>query len=307
MLKRFDETVATHVWEGTLLDPPPPSISLTISVFLPCTHLMLSTPTYKLAFDDYEPDWTAPQNQPPKLYRSSSTRSWGVTSIGRGFDWDEEKNDTVNLNEASNTSGRLHNRYKPSDARKQPPFPSPSPIITLSPKQMSFPFPVTDSRSQPHSRAASPTSARSIRSGAASPVPGSPRPRRRSSQQRVSLVAGRVSIAPVEPPSPPPLLPQSLRRTPSSGSVLSTAASTRAPSPSPDFQSYLGGRSITEFEIEGEVGRGAYGLVKRGREIMADGSLGVSRQPRLAWCHSPIPPYLAPRHHKTSHQVTHSG
>ncbi|KAH6917338.1 CAMK/CAMKL/PASK protein kinase [Coprinopsis sp. MPI-PUGE-AT-0042] len=238
---------------------------------------MLSTPTYKLAFDDYEPDWTAVPTQPPKLYRSASTRSWGVTSIGRGFDWDEEKNDTVNLDElsASNTSGRLHNRYKPSDphARKQPPFPSPSPIITLSPKQMAFPFPSTDSRSQPHSRAASPTSAR-LRSGAASPVPSSPRARRRSSQQRVSLIAGRVSIAPVEPPSPPPLLPQSLRRTPSSGSVLSTAASTRAPSPVSDFQSYLGGRSITEFEIEGEIGRGAYGLVKRGREIMADGSLG---------------------------------
>jgi protein-serine/threonine kinase len=274
MLKRIDVWPRTCGRGPYFIHQPVPCSDQYL--FLPRTHLMLSTPTYKLAFDDYEPDWSPVQTQPPKLYRSSSTRSWGVTSIGRGFDWDEEKNDTVNLNEAAPT-GRLHNRYKPSDARKQPPFPSPSPIITLSPKQMAFPFPVADSRSQPHSRAASPTSARSLRSGAASPVvPASPRPRRRSSQQRVSLIAGRVSIAPVEPPSPPPLLPQSLRRTPSSGSVLSTAASTRAPSPSSDFQSYLGGRSITEFEIEGEVGRGAYGLVKRGREIMADGSLGVS-------------------------------
>ena len=237
---------------------------------------MLSTPGYKLAFDDYEPDWSPVQTQPPKLFRSSSTKSWGVTSIGRGFDWDEEKNDTVNLNEAppssSSSSGRLHNRYKPAESfTRKSPFPSPSPIVTLSPKQMAYPFPVSDPKSQPHSRAASPSIAR-FRSAAGSPVPASPRPRRRSSQQRVSLIAGRVSIAPIDPPSPPPILPQSLRRTPSSGSVLSTAASTRAPSPSSD--SIIGGRSISEYEIEGEVGRGAYGLVKRGREILADGSLG---------------------------------
>ncbi|KAF8898691.1 kinase-like domain-containing protein [Infundibulicybe gibba] len=104
--------------------------------------------------------------------------------------------------------------------------------------------------------------------------PSSPRPRRRSSQQRVSLVAGRVLIAPIEPPSPPPILPQSLQRANSNSSLLSVALSTRAPSPAPETESFLGERSISEFAIEGEIGRGAYGLVKRGREIHADGTLG---------------------------------
>ncbi|KAF8912708.1 kinase-like domain-containing protein, partial [Gymnopilus junonius] len=104
--------------------------------------------------------------------------------------------------------------------------------------------------------------------------PSSPRPRRRSSQQRVSLIAGRVSIAPIEPPpSPPTMLSESLRRTPSSGSVLSSV-STRAPTPSAESQPFLGGRNISEYLIEGEIGRGAYGLVKRAREFLPDGSVG---------------------------------
>ncbi|KAF7347788.1 hypothetical protein MVEN_01536300 [Mycena venus] len=37
---------------------------------------------------------------------------------------------------------------------------------------------------------------------------------------------------------------------------------------------FLGGRDISEFVIEGEIGRGAYGLVKRARETCKDGSLG---------------------------------
>ncbi|EKM83841.1 hypothetical protein AGABI1DRAFT_110440 [Agaricus bisporus var. burnettii JB137-S8] len=103
--------------------------------------------------------------------------------------------------------------------------------------------------------------------------PSLPRPRRRSSQQRVSLIAGRVSIAPIEPPASPPMLTRSLKRAGSNSSLLSTSASTRAPSPSEE-RTFLGERSISEFLIEGEIGRGAYGLVKRGREIYADGSLG---------------------------------
>ncbi|KAG5648033.1 hypothetical protein DXG03_007068 [Asterophora parasitica] len=96
----------------------------------------------------------------------------------------------------------------------------------------------------------------------------------RSSRQRVSLIAGRVSIAPIEPPSP--VLPHSIRRSDSSGSILSVTPSTRAPSPTAekDKGSFLGGRSISDFVIDGEIGRGAYGLVKRAREIHADGSLG---------------------------------
>jgi hypothetical protein len=56
--------------------------------------------------------------------------------------------------------------------------------------------------------------------------------------------------------------------------VLS-AASTRPPSPTSEGQSFLGGRNISDYEIEGEIGRGAYGLVKRAREVLEDGSLGV--------------------------------
>ena len=98
--------------------------------------------------------------------------------------------------------------------------------------------------------------------------------RRRSSQQRVSLVAGRVSIAPVEPPSPYPTGPQKLVRTNSAASYLSVASSTGPPTPGEKPRS-VADRSIAEFVIEREIGRGAYGLVKRAREMMDDGSLGV--------------------------------
>jgi len=70
------------------------------------------------------------------------------------------------------------------------------------------------------------------------------------------------------------MLSENLRRTPSSGSILNYAESARAPTPSSEPQSFLGGRTISEYVIEGEMGRGAYGLVKRAREILSDGSLG---------------------------------
>ena len=38
---------------------------------------------------------------------------------------------------------------------------------------------------------------------------------------------------------------------------------------------FIGERNISEFVIEKEIGRGAYGLVKLAREIKGDGSLGV--------------------------------
>ena len=90
--------------------------------------------------------------------------------------------------------------------------------------------------------------------------PSTPRPRRRSSQQRVSLIAGRVSIAPLESPV--------LHRADSASSFLSVA-STRPPSPTKS--SFLGDHSISDYEIEADIGRGAYGLVKRAREIGKDG------------------------------------
>lgn len=90
-------------------------------------------------------------------------------------------------------------------------------------------------------------------------TPDSPRKRRRSSQKRVSLVAGRVLI---DPPSP-------ITRSHSNASVVST----RPPSPSRQ-QSFLGDRSITDFQILHELGRGAYGLVNRAAEKLQDGSTG---------------------------------
>lgn len=244
-----------------------------------------TTSTLEFVFDDS--DWTPPLQPQKLLYRSPSVRSWGVTSIGRGFDWDEDANDSVNIEEEANKRENAHksraSKFDPHVRKhhhpqhdKSPVIPCTSPSIVPTSSSQSNLYFMSQPNSAANSRAGSPNplgSPGAYRTPpSASPTP-STRSRRRSSQQRVSLIAGRVSIAPLEPPSPPPMLPQSLKRTPSSGSVLS-ATSTRAPSPSNDNQSFLGGRSISEFEIEGEIGRGAYGLVKRAREILEDGSLG---------------------------------
>ncbi|KAH9486891.1 Serine/threonine-protein kinase ppk6 [Psilocybe cubensis] len=228
---------------------------------------MLSASAVGITFDD--DDWNSTPLSAPRLYRTASVGSWGVTSIGRGFDWNERP-------ERSKASGTLSTPSEELEENNADPVPEPqtshgrkhhnsfqdkSPVINLvmTSSPQSIPQPLSCRPTTPNI----PPLARS---------PSSPRPRRRSSQQRVSLIAGRVSIAPIEPPSPPPMLSDNLRRTPSSGSILSNV-STRAPSPSAE-QSFLGGRNISEFVIEGEIGRGAYGLVKRAREVQADGSLG---------------------------------
>ncbi|KAF8203610.1 kinase-like domain-containing protein [Pholiota molesta] len=234
---------------------------------------MLSAPPVSFIFDDDE--WIAPPVSAPRLYRNASVGSWGVTSIGRGFDWDHDKElskveeppssssqESVAAEEKdTETEGSGHvqttlRKHNHAFSNKSPAFkPTPmttSPKLIIPPSLCKPPMP-------------------SIQTFARSP--SSPRPRRRSSQQRVSLIAGRVSIAPIDPPSPPPMLSENLRRTPSSGSILSNA-STRAPSPLSEHQGFLGGRNISEFLVEGEIGRGAYGLVKRAREFLPDGSLG---------------------------------
>ncbi|KIP11994.1 hypothetical protein PHLGIDRAFT_27609 [Phlebiopsis gigantea 11061_1 CR5-6] len=81
-------------------------------------------------------------------------------------------------------------------------------------------------------------------------------------------------IVPSQPPSPPPTAPQKLVRANSAASFLSVASSTGPPTPSADKTPSVGERSISEFVIEGEIGRGAYGLVKRAREMKLDGTLG---------------------------------
>jgi hypothetical protein len=67
-----------------------------------------------------------------------------------------------------------------------------------------------------------------------------------------------------------------LKRTSSNRSFLSQAESTRPPTPSVEKTTFLGERNLSEYLIDGEIGRGAYGLVKRAREFNEDGTLGVS-------------------------------
>ncbi|KDQ63705.1 hypothetical protein JAAARDRAFT_29728 [Jaapia argillacea MUCL 33604] len=246
---------------------------------------MLATPTIELNFDD--DDWAAP---PGKLYRAASMgNSWGVTIMGRGFDWKkkEERAQEDPYRDFHEPPG-LHSetdRLDRSNGSQSPPKsisssdlarPIPTIISTLPIATSSFTSePVSFS---PLSSSRPPTP---LSSSCPSPKPSlgrtstTPRPRRRSSQQRVSLIAGRVSILPVETPVVPTLAPQKLVRTGSARSVLSVASSVGPPTPGRERDSYLGsGRSITEFVIEREIGRGAYGLVKRAREMHDDGTLG---------------------------------
>jgi len=99
-------------------------------------------------------------------------------------------------------------------------------------------------------------------------------PRKRSSQRRVSLIAGRVSITQIELPSPPPVATRVVR----TNSVTSPLSVTSIGVPSPIGKSndFLTKRSISEFVIEREIGRGAYGFVERAREMQPDGTYGVS-------------------------------
>ena len=269
----------THVWlfklttalakERKIIDgcwfPPPltPSSCKALDFTEPFMQFMLSASPVELTFDDDE--WKIPS----LAYKAASeVGSWGVTSIGRGFDWSHEaslaslskvletpqtkEEMVINLDDGYRVAhGCDHSFLDKALTTKSLYIPSRPPSMDISPAACRPQTPCIPSLP---------------------PSPSSPRPRRRSSQQRVSLIAGRLSIAPIEPPSPPPMLSENLKRTPSSGSILST----RAPSPSFEKESFLGGRDISEFFIEGEIGRGAYGLVKRAREIQSDGSLGVS-------------------------------
>lgn len=252
---------------------------------------MLAESALDLALDD--DDWLVPT--PPMLSRAASVgNSWGVTCIGRGFDWDSN-DDRPASPSSTDSSPDQKNRLSPPDPKyasiKPPITPRSSPIsvMTTSPcKSQNFVLEpdvqassqLTDSLSrmcpysppeglQPHVPFQSTPELNCPRS------PTLPRPRRRSSQQRVSLIAGRVSIAPIEPPSPTPAMPQILRRSNSTGNVLSSVVSTRAPTPTTDGQMLPDRKTISDFFIEREIGRGAYGLVKRAREYRSDGTLGV--------------------------------
>jgi len=272
---------------------------------------MLNAPlsAVDLSFDD--DDWPTNRTLP---YRAASVgNSWGVTSIGRGFDWKPKQKEAIAeaTVDGYDTSQLFFTTPSPDQSNSDSDrffFPDP-PAIRRSANppspRMSHPSSPAISRrssvvsnnalinlttdSVPHSPIESPISSRPLSpiSGRTSPeIPtitlsrrnsrasSSRRARRRSSQQRVSLIAGRVSIAQVEPPSPPPATKR-LVRTNSATSFLSVA-SVGAPNPGGEPNSFLTERSISEFVVEREIGRGAYGLVKRAREMQLDGTCGVS-------------------------------
>ena len=254
---------------------------------------------------DFDDDWLAPA--PPMLYRTASVgNSWGVTYIGRGFDWnsndDHPQSPSSTILSAPDKTTQLSvpdlpqrtSIKPPATPRRSPPIsvvatpPLKSQTLVLEPDILpSSQFtdsPISGSplRIQPYSPFGSLQPSVPFQSNATevnhSLPPRSPtlsRPRRRSSQQRVSLIAGRVSIAPIDPPSPTPAMPQILRRSGSTGNLLSSALSTRPPTPASDGQMLPDGKTISDFFIEREIGRGAYGLVKRAREYSSDGTLGV--------------------------------
>jgi protein-serine/threonine kinase len=259
---------------------------------------MLSAPTLDVP-NFPEDDWLKGPSSPARLYRAASVgNSWGVTSFGRGFDW-------ANNVKSEQTDSPVHDKdvsaSRPDQGLAVADESYLLPHLGLGITRLNIPRPasfITSSRYQPQTQSPTMTLTCQTRDQPISqsppqsltsspiapsatprtPLPQSPsitRPRRRSSQQRVSLIAGRVSIAPIEPPSPPPVIAPSLERANSTSSFLSVATSVGPPSPRAGKESFLDGRSISEFFIEGDIGRGAYGLVKRAREINKDGSLGV--------------------------------
>ena len=271
--------------------------------------MLTASSAVDITFDD--DSWGAP---PAKLALNRAVsvgNSWGVTSIGRGFNWAaEEEEEQKGLSDAPGDIELDDSAIStPSFIRPRSPaysvafinstdsdtlYPAtiltpstPLPIQTQAPRFTTEPLslspvespsvsyrPLTPSHSSLFSPNIS-TPPRPFRS------PTSPRSRRRSSQQRVSLIAGRLSIAPIEPPSPPPVAPQKLIRSGSTASLLSLDLSTRPPTPTSSIVAQASNdRRISEFVIQGEIGRGAYGLVKKAREMKGDGKLGVSEAMR---------------------------
>jgi len=269
---------------------------------IPLLRLMLSAPTIDLTVDS-DDDWVADPH-PTRLYRAASVgNSWGVTSMGRGFDWEKKGDETEPprteneslhppkigrsksdreaeaLTAAKRRNRLSQNSIKPTrpTATITPPSPKPpTPSIFTNPFTAE-PVSLALEQSRPASpRPLTPCSVHSASScqPSGSRSPTSCRPRRRSSQQRVSLVAGRVLIAPIEPPLSPGIIMPTLSSQGGTRGIISTPTDVQR-SPLHNRQSFLGERNISEFVIEKEIGRGAYGLVKLAREIQNDGPLGV--------------------------------
>lgn len=225
--------------------------------------------------------------------------SYGVSSIGRSFDWTWSAEPKSIEDEETEEIGEDEEIDEPDTVKPLPTkwvnaaaqgrslsldvVPSMSSISSKNSQKLTLSLSdgvlVPHLPSAPHTRPTTP--AVSLHSPS---IPGSPRYRRRSSQRQFSLVAGRLHYTP--PPSPPPdsasEIPikhglsapgPKLLRLASTSSFMSVNSVVVGP-PTPGKVHYAGDRSISEFVLQGDVGRGAYGLVKRGREVMADGSYG---------------------------------
>ena len=253
-----------------------------------------------------EDDWMAP-DPVFKVQRTVSLgdKQYGFTSLGRGFNWlakEEEERNRIRQQQSrsrsrqrnietddqvsslpSNSSflgGPIHREPEKQRRWKSDSIVPSIHTLSIIPSDSSSTLvPDTPTLVSPPPR--TPVSSRPV--SPVIPHPTSPRPptRRRSSQKRVSLVAGRLHVIDHAPELAGNGLTPLLARHNSASSMLSIAASTRAPSPvsDPDHATYLGSHSINDYVIEGEAGRGAYGLVKRARERLSDGSLGVSLLP----------------------------
>jgi protein-serine/threonine kinase len=256
--------------------------------------------------DHSGPETTIPASPSPRLARPATWgSSWGVVTLGRGFNWNHKQGSSDSfkpdiLREASPAPDNgdddpewglpPHIKRKlqalrtssltPTEHYAQSPQPQAGvdpTCLTASPLAEKPPNPLVTS--VPSSPKLTPTTPRPVMSRSSS-IHSS---RRRFSGKRVSLIAGQLSMIDIEPPSPPPLQTRSpsIRgpRLPRFGSTSSFVSVQSVATPPDEYrESYLGERSIDEFVIEEEIGRGAYGLVKQAREIQEDGTLGVSDQ-----------------------------
>jgi protein-serine/threonine kinase len=278
----------------------------------------LAAPVYDLTFGEVDEEWTWPVKPPLPRASTSGSYGYGVTVIGKGFEWEpkadkDESEDTWPSSSApkepssspSNTRTPTQAFLELSDTRSVTPISRPVPLRSHTtaghiPRRATPLLSPMTMIAQPSARRAAPVFTTSPVSSPMSSRPGSPaslaahrtqspyvrspnisrpttpRIRRRSSQQRVSLIAGRLSLLPISDPPPRPDVPQRLVRSGSAKSFLSVASSVGPPTPNELRDEYLSGRTLSEFVIEREIGRGAYGLVKRAREMQEDGTMGVS-------------------------------
>ncbi|TFY78291.1 hypothetical protein EWM64_g5717 [Hericium alpestre] len=213
---------------------------------------MLAEPAVDITFDD--DDWMAPPASRPKLERPAGVgNSWGVTSIGRGFDW-SGKGDEADAEEDDTTASETEQSC---------------PELSLNDSHSSNPVTHRDIQIfKIHHRASVNLACPFAFYFDA------------TYYTIVRLLSGPTTITPIALPDARHVHGDDLRsnkliRSGSTASLLSAAASTGAPTPAASVVGESGNeRSISEFIIQGELGRGAYGLVKKARETLPDGSLG---------------------------------